>query len=327
MSASVTWMERRQITLYVLALAAGAAAGLLLPGVADPAGLAVTPALGLLLYATFLGVPFGRIGIALRDWRFLGTVLTLNFLVVPVVVFTLTRGIAHDQALLIGVLCVLLTPCIDYVIVFTGLAGGAQDRLLAAAPVLMLAQMLALPLYLWLFVGGEHMGWIDPAPFVEACVTLILIPLGAAALTQFAAARVSWGRVLSDVASQSMVPLMMLTLAVVVASQIGGVRGHLGALAPAIPIFVAFAVLMVPLGAVASRAAGLDLSGRRAVVFSGVTRNSLVVLPIVLALPAGFEIAPLAVVLQTLIELLTMVVLVRALPRLMPQTRASATVE
>lgn len=33
---------------------------------------------------------------------------------------------------------VLLTPCIDYVIVFSGLAGGSSDRLLAAAPVLML---------------------------------------------------------------------------------------------------------------------------------------------------------------------------------------------
>lgn len=327
MSAAVNWMERRQIALYLLALAVGVATGLLTPAVADPAGLAVTPVLGLLLYATFLGVPFGTIGIALRDWRFLGAVLALNFLIVPVVVFVLSRWIAHDQALLIGVLCVLLTPCIDYVIVFTGLAGGAQHRLLAAAPILMLAQMLLLPLYLWLFAEAEVVDRVDPAPFVEAFVTLILIPLGAAALTQFAAARVRWGRTLSHVATGSMVPVMMLTLAVVVASQIGGVGDRLGALAPAIPIYVAFAVLMVPLGAVVSRAAGLDLGGRRAVVFSGVTRNSLVVLPIVLALPSGFEIAPLAVVLQTLIELLTMVVLVRTLPRLIPgtpQTQAPA---
>jgi ACR3 family arsenite efflux pump ArsB len=37
---------------------------------------------------------------------------------------------------------VLLTPCIDYVIVFTRLAGGSDRRLLAAAPLLMLAQWL-----------------------------------------------------------------------------------------------------------------------------------------------------------------------------------------
>ncbi len=56
----------------------------------------------------------------------------------------------------------------------------------------------------------------------------------------------------------------------------------------------------------------------RAVVFSGVTRNSLVVLPLALALPASLAIAPLAVVTQTLVELVCLLVLVRLVPRLVP---------
>ncbi|MFD5330131.1 hypothetical protein ACFWJO_40495, partial [Streptomyces sp. NPDC127092] len=58
--------------------------------------------------------------------------------------------------------------------------------------------------------------------------------------------------------------------------------------------------------------------GRRAIVFSGATRNSLVVLPLVLALPAAFDLAPLVVVTQTLVELIVMVVFVRLIPRLLP---------
>ena len=111
--------------------------------------MAINPVLGLLLYATFLGIPFASLRRAARDLRFMAAVLVLNFAVVPLVVFGLSRFVAGDQALLVGVLLVLLTPCIDYVIVFTGLAGGASDRLLAAAPVLMLAQMLLLPVYCW----------------------------------------------------------------------------------------------------------------------------------------------------------------------------------
>lgn len=84
-----------------------------------------------------------------------------------------------------------------------------------------------------------------------------------------------------------MVPLMMLTLAVVVASQIAGVGRNLGALLLAIPVYILFAAVMVPLGAAAGRVAGLDVAGRRAIVFSGATRNPLVVLPLVLALPAA----------------------------------------
>lgn len=113
MRPSVEWMERYQIPLYLAALMLGAAVGLLVPVIAHPAELAINPVLGLLLYATFLGVPFARIGQAFRDWRFLSTVLVVNFVLVPIVVFLLSRIVAHDQVLLIGVLFVLLTPCVD----------------------------------------------------------------------------------------------------------------------------------------------------------------------------------------------------------------------
>lgn len=321
MRTSVEWMERHQVPLYLAALIIGAAVGLLTPAIAHPAGMAINAVLGLLLYATFLGVPFARIGQAFRDWRFLTTVLVVNFVLVPVVVFLLSRLISHDQVLLIGVLFVLLTPCVDYVIVFTGIAGGAKERFLAAAPLLMLTQMLLLPLYLWLFVGAEFVEAIDLAPFVEAFLLLIVLPLVAAGLTQLAATRTLWGAAVQEVVLGAMVPLMMLTLAVVVASQIAGVGQQLGALLLAIPVYILFVAIMVPIGAAVSKVAGLDVPARRAIVFSGATRNSLVVLPFVLALPAAFDLVPLVVVTQTLVELIVMVVFVRLIPRLIP-TRA-----
>ncbi|MGC5615990.1 bile acid:sodium symporter [Georgenia sp. Z1491] len=312
----VEGMERHQVPLYLVALALGAAVGLLVPGTAGAVRHAVDPAIALLLYATFLGVPFARIGGAVQDVRFVVVVLAVNFLLVPVVVAVLSRVVAHDRALLVGVLLVLLTPCVDYVIVFTGLAGGAHDRLLAVAPLLMLAQMALLPAYLWLLAGPDAVAAVDLTPFVRAFGVLIALPLAAAALTQAIAARASAAAAWSSAVASAMVPLMMLTLGVVVTSQIAAVRGELGALPLVVPVYVAFAAVMLPVGAWVGRAAGLDVPGRRAVMFSGVTRNSLVVLPLALALPAGFEVAPIVVVTQTLVELLVMVALVRLVPRL-----------
>ena len=324
--------------LYLGALAAGGAVGLAFPAVADPAGAAINPVLGLLLYATFLSVPFARLGQALRDARFLATVLAVNFVLAPPVAWAVTRLVAHDDALLVGALFVLLTPCVDYVIVFTGLAGGARDRLLAAAPLLLVVQMLALPLYLRLFVGAQFAAAVDLTPFVEAFVVLIALPLVAAGLTQVAAARTAWGRVLRDAALVAMVPLMMATLAVVVASQVAGVGARLATLGALVPVYVMFAAIMLAVGTGAGLVAGpaggrtgpaggragrggertshLDVPARRAIVFSGVTRNSLVVLPLVLALPPDYALAPLAVVTQTLVELVLMVLMVRLVPRL-----------
>ena len=314
MQMSVEWMERHQVALYVAGLAIGAVVGLAWPVVAYPAELAIHPVLALLLYTTFLGLPFGRIENAFRDRPYLPPIPDVHFVLVPAVVWLLSGIVAHDQVLLVGVLFVLLTPCIDYVIVFAGLAGGDEEKLLAAAPLLMLTQMLLLPLYLWLFVGAEFVGSVEFAPFVEAFVLIIALPLVGAALTQLSAARSRAARRVEQAVMGAMVPLMVATLAVVVASQIAGVSARLGSLLLAVPVYVLFAAVMVPVGMLAGRVAGLDVPGRRAIVFGGATRNSLVGVRLVLALPAAFDLAPLVVVTQTLVELVVMVVFVRLIP-------------
>lgn len=318
MQASTQWMERHQVALYMAGLGAGALVGLAWPAVSGPAGAAIHPVLALLLYATFLGIPFGRIRDAFRDGRFLAAVLLLNFLAVPLIAWALSLLVAHDRALFVGVLFVLLTPCIDYVIVFAGLARGDAGRLLAVSPLLMLGQMVALPLLLWLFAGSDVVASIEIAPFVDAFVWIIAVPLAAAALTQLVSARSRAVRRAETAAASAMVPLMVATLAAVVASQIAGVRAELDALLAVVPIFAVFAAVMVPVGMATGRTLRLDVAGRRAIVFSGATRNSLVVLPLALALPAEFALAPLVVVTQTLVELIAMVLFVRLVPRLVP---------
>ncbi|MGJ0120302.1 arsenic resistance protein [Williamsia sp. MIQD14] len=307
-------MERFQIPLYLVALAVGATVGIGVPDAGPVAGHAVTPVLIVLLYATFLAVPFGRIGLALRDGRFLLGVLVLNFVLVPAVVFALTRVIADDRPVLVGALLVLLTPCIDYVIVFSGLAGGASDRLLAASPLLMLLQLALLPLYLWAFVGSDIVGVIDVAPFAEAFALLIVVPLILSGITQSVARRHRAGRVVASAMAAGMVPVMMITLAVVVTSEIDAVADQWSSLVPAALVFVAFLVVMPVLGVGVARIARYDVAATRALVFSGATRNSLVVLPLAVALPPALDLAPAVVVTQTLVELLGMVVYVRIVP-------------
>jgi len=287
-----------------------------LPAAAGPLENAITPVLGLLLFATFLGIPFSAIGQAVRDVRFIATILVLNFVIVPAVVFALSRFVADSPALLVGVLLVLLTPCIDYVIVFAGLAGGSSERLLATAPLLMLAQMLLLPFYLLLFVGPELVSAIEPGPFLEALIGLIIVPLTLAALTQWLSREQAAGKTVMTVVQAMMVPFMMATLAVVIASQIHAVGQEVTALLAVVPLYVAFLVVMVPLGMACARVARLDSGSTRAVIFSGATRNSLVVLPLALALPAPLGLVPLVVVTQTMVELLGMVIYVKAIPRL-----------
>lgn len=313
----VAWWDRHQIVLYLAAILAGLATGLLLPG-ADRLEPVINPTIALVLLATFLAVPLARIGTALRDLRFLAALALVNFLVAPVVAFGLSRFVVGDPALEIGVLIVLLTPCVDYVIVFAALAGAAHERLLAAAPLLMLAQLVLLPVYLVLILGPGVGDVVEVEPFLEAFLVLIALPLAVAALIQRLARRHRPAHRVMRLMQSGMVPLMMITLAVVVASQARAVGGQVTALAGVVPLFVVFLVVMAVVGVAASRLARLDVAASRALTFSGATRNSLVVLPLGLALPAPLSLVPLVIVTQTLVELIGMVVYVRLIPRLIP---------
>ncbi|ARQ72672.1 arsenic resistance protein [Streptomyces marincola] len=311
-------MERHQVSVYLGALAAGGLAGWAAPGAGPGLEHVINPVLAALLYVTFLQVPASRLLRSLRAGRFLGAALLVNFAVVPLVVAAMFAFLPDDRAVRMGVLLVLLAPCVDYVIVFSGLAGGSSRRLLAATPLLLIAQMVLLPVFLLLFLGSGLADIVETGPFVEAFVVLIAIPLCLAWLTQAWAARRRAGRIAADAAGTAMVPLMAATLLTVVASQVPKLDGNLGDVARVVPFYVLFLVVMACAGLAVARLFRLDVPAGRAIVFSGATRNSLVVLPLALALPDDLAVAAVVIVAQTLIEVVGMVVYVRAVPRLLP---------
>jgi ACR3 family arsenite efflux pump ArsB len=321
-------MERHQVAVYAGAIATGAVVGWTAPGAGPGLAQVISPVLGALLYVTFLQVPAADLVRSVRDGRFLAAALVVNFVVVPLVVAAMFTFLPADQAVRLGVLLVLLTPCVDYVIVFSGLAGASSRRLLAATPLLLVAQILLLPLYLLVFLGSDLAGTVEIRPFVEAFAVLIVIPLALAWGTQAWAGRRRSGAAAVRHLGTAMVPLMAATLFVVVASQVPRIRDDLGDLVGVVPFYVLFLIVMAFAGLGISRLFRLDVAPGRAVVFTGATRNSLVVLPLALALPDRLDVAPAVVVTQTLVEVLGMVAYVRLVPRLIPavdRTAASPT--
>ncbi|MER5393671.1 bile acid:sodium symporter [Saccharopolyspora sp. NPDC002686] len=317
----VAALERHQVGIYLAAIALGALLGWSAPVAGSGLEPLINPVLGLLLYVTFLQVPVAEFAQSLRAGRFLAAVLVVNFVAVPLVVAMLFAFLPADRAVQLGVLLVLLAPCVDYVIVFSGLAGASSQRLLAATPLLLVAQMLLLPVFLVLFLGRGLVEVVEAGPFVEAFLVLIVVPLALAWATQAWAARKPAGRAVSDAAGGAMVPLMAVALLTVVASQVPALDGRIGDVAQVVPHYVAFLVVMPFAGMAVARLFGLDTSDSRAVVFTGATRNSLVVLPLALALPDHLAVAAIVVVAQTLVEVIGMMVYVRAIPRLLPAAR------
>ena len=310
-------LEHNQIPLYFVAVLLAAAFGLLVPSLAHGLGVLVTPAIAVLMYAMFLQIPFLELRQGLGNRRFLAALLLANFILVPLLVWALTRGLVERPALWVGALLVLLTPCIDYVVVFTHIGKGDARLMLAATPVLLLLQLVLLPVYLGLMLGPQSQGLVQAGPFVEAFLLLIVVPMVLAVLTTSLAKRSSLVSLWNDAWAWLPVPAMALVLWVVVGSQITAVVRDIHLLLPVIPVYVGFLVLAPLLGMLASRLFSLPAGMARAVTFSASTRNSLVVLPLALALPEDVRgLAATVVILQTLVELLGELVYVRLIPAL-----------
>jgi ACR3 family arsenite efflux pump ArsB len=62
-----------------------------------------------------------------------------NFVAVPLLVAVLVQFLPAEPLLIIAVLFVVLTPCVDYVVTFSHLGRSDAKSLLAATPLLLLA--------------------------------------------------------------------------------------------------------------------------------------------------------------------------------------------
>ena len=314
-------LERQQAWVYLTAILLGLALGSAATGAAQRLEVLVWPLLALLLYATFTQVPLTRLPSALRDGRFVVAVLIGNFLLLPLAVWALLPLVGTDVAVRTGVLLVLLVPCTDWFLTFTHLAGGDTRRAIAVTPLNLLVQLLVLPLYLWVFLGEAFLEAVATTRAVTALTTLILLPLVAAWVTQALAARRQRTRTVVTRLGALPVPLLATVVFSIAASQVSVVFDAGPALPRLVLVYVAFLVVAGALGLALAHLLGLQPGAARVLVFSMGTRNSFVVLPIAIALPAGFEIAVVVVVLQSLVELFGMVAYLRLVPRL---TRRSA---
>ncbi|WP_440119659.1 arsenic resistance protein [Paenibacillus sp. QZ-Y1] len=260
-------MEKQQTWFYVAALFLGLAIGLGNSDWGTALHDTVSPVLAILLYSMFAQIPFLQLKESGSNLRFMGALLVANFIVVPVVVWLLTLLFPQSPAVLIGVYLVLLTPCIDYVIVFTQLGRGNEKLILAATPILFVIQMILLPVYLWLLVGEKVAQVMRIGPFVEAFLFLIVIPLLLAIMTQvFSRGKVTGERVMNVTA---WLP---------------------------VPIYVAFMVIMPLVSRTIAILFRLNVGAGRALIFSSATWNSLVVLPLALALPQEWATVAAAVI-------------------------------
>ena len=162
------------------------AAGTFEPSVPALISLGIPIGLFAMMYPAMTNVRLGEVGMAFRSPRQLGVVLVFNYLVAPFVMFALANLFVADPELRTGLILYGLAPCIAMVIIFTFLAKGNTPMALVFVALNSVIQMLLIPLYANLLIGGVE---FDTIVVFQSVVLYLGLPLVAGVLTRILVVR------------------------------------------------------------------------------------------------------------------------------------------
>ncbi|MEE2053686.1 arsenic resistance protein [Nocardiopsis tropica] len=318
--------EKFQSVFVAMAALGGLGLGLLLP-VGGAAGHLVLPALMLMLTAVFVQVDVGQVREARSARSAVAAGLVLNFVFTPLLAGALGAGLLGDSPdLRIGLLLLLVTPCTDWYLVFTGLARGHMGMAAAVLPVNLVLQLLLLPVYVLLLGGDAAM--VDTGTLVEAVLLVLVVPLVLAVAARWAARRwrgASWrDGVMAPWASRAVLPLLYAAVLAMFAWQARTVASHLGDLAGLVPPLVLFFVVAPSAALLASRLLRLPPDQRVTLVMTTAARNSPIALAIAVAAFPDRPLVAVALVAGPLLEL-PVLALLSQLVRVRPRAEAPGT--
>ncbi|HIK18493.1 MAG TPA: arsenic resistance protein [Leptolyngbyaceae cyanobacterium M33_DOE_097] len=168
-------IEKLQSALILLAIAGGFVLGQN-GWLAKHSVALIVPCLMLLLFGVFFNLPLNQLGKDLQNYRVLALSLGMNFLWTPVFAWGLGAVFLRNAPdLWVGLIMLMVTPCTDWYLVFTGIAKGNVGLATTLLPWNLLLQMLLLPVYLLIFT--RLLIQIDVTLLLQSIGLVLLIPM------------------------------------------------------------------------------------------------------------------------------------------------------
>lgn len=171
-------LEKYQTLIIFAAMPIGFFAGGL-PLADKYAGSLVTPFLFIMLFGAFLNIPLKDYRKAFANVRFSITTVLINFVWTPILAWLLGRLFLSESAVLqIGFIMLMVTPCTDWYLIFTGEAKGNVPLSATVLPINLVLQIILLPGYLLIFGGIS--GTVNLQEVFSSIIVMLLLPFSLA---------------------------------------------------------------------------------------------------------------------------------------------------
>jgi ACR3 family arsenite efflux pump ArsB len=172
-------LSKLQPVFIILSALIGTVLVKIIPALENHAGNFIEVFLMFMLFFVFLNVEINEISKSFSDLRFSVSALVINFIITPLFTFILSKlFLAGHIDLQIGFIMLMVTPCTDWYLIFTGLANGNVSLGASILPLNLILQITLLPVYLLLFMGTEVS--FELITIIQSILFVLIIPLIAA---------------------------------------------------------------------------------------------------------------------------------------------------
>lgn len=283
--------------------------------VRDQASRFIVPLLILMLFGLFLSMDLGELKRSFFHLKFSLTNIIFNFVWTPVFAYGLGYVfLSQDLPIWIGFVMLMVTPCTDWYLIFTGVARGNVPLSMSVLPVNLILQVLLLPVYLLLFFGKS--GNVELGPLVESILLVLAIPFIAAWIAKKVMKSVGEKKTgFFHFFEQSQVVFLSLAVVAMFASAGRDLVDNPAVIYKLfVPVLLFFATTF-GLSLVVGRLLKFSSTDTVSLVMTTMARNSPIALAIAVSAFASEPLIALALVIGPLIELPVLVLTARVLLR------------
>jgi len=199
----------------------------------------------------------------------------------------------------------MVTPCTDWYLVFTAIAGGYLALSTALLPWNLLMQLILMPLYLFMFAGT--MIGIQPYVFLQSFARVLVAPfiiaIVARRLTIYMKGNEWFGKNLLEKIGAFQASFLNLAIIAMFASQGIVLIDNISLVIRLIIPVVLFFIINFSVGQLIGRVLNLSYQEGASLIFTTLARNSPLALTIAVATFPGRPLIPLVLAIESLIEL------------------------